>query len=109
MALQNPTNPWNGRIKLDFLCKSGLQRMDPEQPVVDVGVVRLCDWFHAPDLLETQILSDKPPFPIGIHNVRGVRNFGRRNVFQFEDCLGSAHFDTWHLPGFDFVCMSDKV
>lgn len=65
--------------------------------------------FHAFDLLETQIISNKSPLPWRFHGSGGLLGFGHRVFLQIDGCPRSPCAYGWHLHSVDIIRLSDQV
>ena len=65
--------------------------------------------FHAFDLLEAQIISDKPPLPWRFHSSGGLLGFRHCVFLQIDRCPGSPCAYGWHLLGVDIVRLPDQI
>lgn len=83
--------------------------MDPNQHLDDVGVPLWCHRFHAPHLLETEVLSHKHALLDWLYCTGSLLHIRHHIILRRQDCTGSSDIHTGHLHSFNAFRVPDQV
>ena len=66
-------------------------------------------WFHAPHLLEAQVVSHEPSLPGWFHRFRSLLRFRHCLILRIAHCSPSRSPHRGHLRRLDLVRLPDKI
>ena len=107
--MQDRPAPRNRNPQFDLVLQRRVQGLDPKQPMDDVDLALRRYRFHAPNVLEEEIVSDESVVPQRLHRARGILDICHNVVLPVEGRSHGSHPHPWYLRRSYNLCVPDQV